>query len=220
MIDFFAEREGEVIRQTGGPQSQTFISLNLALQVLSSYSDAVAWEMSTIYASHIKEVIQNKNEAILDLTKKYQGLLQKRSLPKLNVGSAVYLLGTKSLDKFKVGKTTDINNTLRQSLRFEDQTLVLFLVFIPSSDLNLVEESLLRSLTPFKSTSNHEQVEGISPKNIFLRLELILSSLGVEGRCTPLESLELLNSGILNDSLSKYDLKGSMISESLSSNLE
>jgi len=213
MIAYFTKEKGEMVRQESGPHSSTFVDIKLAIQVLNSYSYKVALEVSTVHEAYLKNELSQ-------LSQKHEALLKKRSLPKLNVGSAVYLLGTKSLDKFKVGKTTDINNTLRQSLRFEGQTLVLFLVFIPSSNLNLVEESLLCSLSRFKATSNHEQVEGISPKDIFLRLKLILSGLEVEGRCTPLESLELLNSEILNDSLSKYDLKGSMISESLTSNFK
>jgi len=219
MIAYFTAEKGEMIRREGGSNSCTFIHIQLAIQVLNSYSYKVALELSSVYVESLDKV-EKQGDFIKKLDRKHQSLLKKRCLPKLDSGSAIYLLGTKSLDKFKVGKTTDVNNIVRQSLRFEDQTLVLFLVFIPSSNLNLVEESLLCGLSRFKSTSNHEQVEGISPKDIFLRLKLILSGLEVEGRCTSLESLELLNSGILNDSLSKYDLEGSMISESLSSNLE
>ena len=214
MIEFFAEQEGEVLRQTGGPQSQTFISLNLAIQVLRSYSDEVAFYLSSIYIEALNGV-EKQGDSIMKLDRKYQGLLKKRTLPKLDGGACIYLCGNVSMNKYKIGQSQEINKTLAVYRRLDDQVLLFFLVYIPLADLNLVEKSFQRSLEPFKSTLNHEQVKGISPQKIFSDLKSILISLRVEGRCASLETLNSLNSQILNTDLSKSNLEDFIISESL-----
>jgi len=139
--------------------------------------------------------------------------VKRRALSKLDSGPCIYICGNFLSTEYKIGKSREINKTLATYRRKDPSTVLFALVYIPDSDLDIVDSTLLRALGGYKVFLNHEVVDGISPRNIVKKLIAILGIIDVEGRSASLQTLNEFNSDVLNDDLNEYDLSKFLVSE-------
>jgi len=201
-IELFEKLEGiPVVYRTNEKYPQTYINFKLAVQVLNSYDDSFAYNLSSLYKKN-EHKIYKLQEDVIRSNNKYIKLLQKRSYPVLRKGHCIYIV-TSDLEEdddersYKFGKTKNINMTLATYRRLKPKTIIIGCVFILKEHSALVEQCLKVRWNLFLVQQNHEEISGMSSACILRGLKSILSALKIEGTFLNEDEIKEFNDAVL-----------------------
>ncbi len=144
--------------------------------------------------------LTNENK---ELTHNYANLRQlhnslkfKRNYHQLEVGDCVYVCHNRlePPNRFKIGKTNNINHTLKIYRRIAPYMLLDFLFF--TTKMSLLEDILLTKYKDERRPINHELVEDIQLETIIHDIKTIISLIKIPGSIGSVESIDIYNKDI------------------------
>lgn len=151
------------------------------------------------YKKQVEETTQQLELAQQDYAKLRQlhnSLKFKRNYHELDKGDCVYICHNKlePPDRFKIGKTDNINKTLRVYRRNAPYTLLDYLFFTSKS--TLLEDSLLTKYLSERRPMNHEVVEDIKLETILEDIQKIVDFINIPGSEGSKENIDKYNADI------------------------
>ena len=166
------------------------------------------WITTEVLPSIRKTGEYKLNQTIQELTHNYENLRQlhnslkfKRNYHQLEVGDCVYVCHNKlePPNRFKIGKTCDINKTLKVYRRISPYMLLDFLFF--TNKMTLLEDILLTKYKDERRPINHELVEDIEIETIIADIKTIISLIKIPGSIGSVESIDIYNKDINTPSI-------------------
>jgi hypothetical protein len=157
-----------------------------------------------------KQISQLTNEN-KELTDKYDKLRNlhnslkfKRNYHQLESGDCVYVCHNKlePPNRFKIGKTNNINHTLKIYRRIAPYVLLDFLFF--TTKMSLLEDNLLIKYQDERRPINHELVEDIPLETIIEDIKKIVELIKIPGSVASAESIDMYNKDINTPDINAY----------------
>jgi hypothetical protein len=156
-------------------------------------------ELDNKFQEQIKQLTNENKELSHNYAKLRQihnSLKFKRNYHQLEVGDCVYVCHNKlePPNRFKIGKTCDINKTLKVYRRISPYMLLDFLFF--TNKMTLLEDILLTKYKDERRPINHELVEDIEIETIIDDIKTIISLIKIPGSTGSAESIDIYNKDI------------------------
>ena len=189
------------------PQTKLINESGLYCLILRSKNEKAKlfkkWITTEVLPSIRKTGEYKFNQTIQELTHKYDKLRQihnslkfKRNYHQLEVGDCVYVCHNRlePPNRFKIGKTNNINHTLKIYRRIAPYVLLDFLFF--TTKMSLLEDILLTKYKDERRPINHELVEDIALETIIQDINLIINLIKIPGSVGSAESIDIYNKDI------------------------
>ena len=156
-------------------------------------------ELDNKLQEQIKQLTNENKELTHNYTKLRQihnSLKFKRNYHQLEVGDCVYVCHNRlePPNRFKIGKTNNINHTLKIYRRIAPYVLLDFLFF--TTKMSLLEDILLTKYKDERRPINHELVEDIALETIIQDINLIINLIKIPGSVGSAESIDIYNKDI------------------------
>jgi prophage antirepressor-like protein len=152
--------------------------------------------------------LTNENKELTDkydkLRNLHNSLKFKRNYHQLEVGDCVYVCHNKlePPNRFKIGKTNNINKTLKVYRRISPYMFLDFLFF--TTKMSLLEDILLTKYQDERRPVNHELIEDIEIETIIADIKTIISLIKIPGSAGSAESIDMYNKDINTPNINAY----------------
>jgi hypothetical protein len=170
---------------------------NWVFQLIVTGSVTLGNEMSpTQLDLEYKKKLNQVQQDYTKLRQLHNSLKFKRNYHELEKGNCVYVCHNKlePPDRYKIGKTDNINKTLRVYRRNAPYTLLDYLFFTNKS--TLLEDSLLTKYLSERRPMNHEVVENTKLETIIYDMKKIVEFINIPGSEGSQENTEKYNDDI------------------------
>lgn len=152
-----------------------------------------------------KNKIQNVMEDYEKLKQLHNSLKFKRKYHELEKGDCVYICHNKlePPNRYKIGKTNNINKTLKSYRRNAPYTLLDYLFY--TNKMTLLEDNILNKYISDRRPINHEVIEDIELKTIVDDLQQIIEIIRIPGTVGSFEQIQKYNDDINTPAINVID---------------
>ena len=196
--------QGTYVHRKVGIHLAQWINPYFSVQVSFVMEELLLFGKVELGKEKSNQELENKyQERILTLEREYDKLRQlhnslkfKRNYHELEQGDCVYICHNKlePPNRYKIGKTDNINKTLKVYRRNAPYTLLDYLFF--TSKASLLENILLSRYIDERRPMNHEVVENIKLENIIEDIKKIVEFIKISGCESKDDSIKKYNNDI------------------------
>lgn len=163
----------------------------------------------TSLTEHSKDDVNYTRSLILKLRTKIEKLKMRRSHPKLDTGHCVYIYiyHNKLVESnhYKVGISSDINETLAQARRNAPYTLLDFVIYLSESQYKLVEQMIKIKFSDKRNSRTHEVIDD-SLEEIIKGILSICDTINIKHRLAEQYKIDAYNEFIEMDTSDDEDI--------------